>query len=202
MIQFNKTPKRLLNYEDLIIETYDPGWLLVPFHNMVKDSKAFRFRPWLKRNNDYKYTAVDDYYRSDLMSGDVPFHYFVEKVGEEWDIHLGTPLINRSWWVRDMIDAKVLHAQFRNVKVVAIADSFYDNIPEERMFRKLWHVLFSGWVRTSKLDKRFIRFFDEVADWDAYNEAKAKGTIDYTLTKSTYWNRQVFERMQMYYKKF
>lgn len=199
---FNKTPKILMNYTDIIIDQYDPGWILIPLHNMERDSRHFRFPDLLKRNNEYTYTAVDDYFRGDLFMREMPFHFMIEKVGQEWDIHLGCPTVNRSWYIQDLISAGIMSQYNANIRVVAIDDAFYENIPEERMYRKLWHCLFSGYMRKTNRDRRWLKFFDEEINWEEYEVKHKERKIDYTLTKSTFWNRHIFEKYQQYYRKY
>lgn len=199
---FNKTPKRLLNYVNLITNKRDPGWIMIPISDMMRLSHPFRFPALLKRNDSYTWSAFDDYFRSDLYKRDVPMHYGIEKVGQEWDIHVGTPLCNRSWYLEELILAGLISQEYANCKVVAIMDNLYENIPEERMYRALWHKLFSPWLRTSHLDYRYIHFIDELVDWDLFNSLKNQGKIDYDIWPAIFFDRAFFDFYRTYYRKF
>jgi hypothetical protein len=198
---FTKTPKRIINYSDIIKESRDPGWVMVPLKFLIKDSHPFRFPDLLKRNNDYKWSAVDDYFRSYLLLSDTPMHYGVEKVGEEWDIHVGSPECNKSWWLKEMADNGIISSEFRNCKLVAIFDNYEENIPENRMFRVLWHKLFSSWIYKTGLNFKQINWIDDIINWEVYKKMKVEKKIDYTFFKSTFFNKQVFDIYRTYYRK-
>jgi len=202
MFAFNRTPRKIFNYVDLItMNQIDYGWVMIPLHDMIMKHPQFKFPNLLKRNNEYTYSAVDDYYRAEAMPGyDVPFHYYLEKVGNEWDIHVGLAEVNKSWFLKDGVIEGWWPNQMVNLKVIAIDDSFYEYAPEERMIRKLWNTIFSGWLRKTGHNRDYLHFFDQLVDWEAYNRVKDKSKYD--LRESTFWNHNYFIRMLPYYKKY
>ena len=202
MIVFNKPPRRIWNYKNLILNARDSGFIMAPLSAMVKISKPFRFPGMLKRDNNYKWSIIDDYYRSDLSMMDVPMHYAIERVVNEYDLHIGTPLCNRSWWIDDMITSGVLNSQFKNCRLICVCDDFFENIPDERMWAKLWHALFSSWERTTGYTKNRIHWIDEIIDWGTYEQLKRAKKIDYNIVRSQFFNRQLFDSFQMYYRKY
>lgn len=205
MQEYTKTPRKIFNYVDLITaDQIDVGWVLIPLHNMVRKTPQFKYQAMLKRNNEYTYSMVDDYFRAEVMPGvgDVPFHYYIEKVVKEWDIHVGLADVNRSWYLKDGVAEGWFPPQLVNCKVIAIGDCFYEDVPDERMMRKLWNTLFSGWLRRTGRNRSYIHFFDEVVNWDAYDKIAAAGKSKYELRKSNFWNNTFFLRMLPYYKKY
>jgi len=204
MREFTKTPRKIFNYVDLITsDQIEVGWVLVPLHNMVLKHPQFKYPAMLKRNNEYTYSMVDDYFRAEAKPGiDVPFHYYIEKVVNEWDIHVGLADVNRSWFLKDGVVEGWFPQQLVNAKVIAIGDCFYEDIPEERMMRKLWNTIFSGWLRRTGRNRNYIHFFDDVVNWEIYDKAVRENKTKYDLRKSTFWNNTFFLRMLPYYKKY
>lgn len=197
------SPRFMYNYKDIITNNLmDMGFIMAPLSAMIRDSKKFKFSPLLKSNNKYQWNLVIDYYTSDLMKAEVPMHYCVEKVVAEWDIHVGMAECNRSWWLRDLAEAGLIPQQLQYCKLVCFCDDFFHDIPDERMYRRLWNNLFTSWMRKTGKDWKYIRYIDEILDWERYKELKNQDKLDYTINRGTFFNRLVFDGMSKYYRKY
>ena len=197
------SPFRIMNYVDVIPPNMlDKGFIMAPFSAMVYQPKKFRYPILLKKNNKYMWNLIIDYYYNDLRRLEVPMHYCIEKVVNEWDIHVGMAACNRSWWVKELCNLGLIPHEFINCKLICFCDDFYYDIPDERMYRRLWNNIFSSWMRTSGKDQRFIHYIDEILDWDLYNELYRTNKVPYLINRGTFFNRHIFDQARVYYRKY
>jgi hypothetical protein len=57
-------------------------------------------------------------------------------------------------------------------------------------------------MRQTGKDWKYIRYIDEILDWERYKELKNQDKFDYTINRGTFFNRLVFDGMSKYYRKY
>ena len=120
---------------------------------------------------------------------DMPFHYFMEQVSNDFVINVAAPEYMPSSFINKLIDVKLLPPMYRNSIVVAVGEYMVDDVLEKRGYDMLAHRLLVPLIRNNRyLSDKNIVYIDDIVDLaEAYIHFKNK-SIPFEIERSLYYD--------------
>lgn len=156
------------------------------------------FEPNMKHKNTYySFGKIKNYFHNRVGNLQLPFHYYVDKIGNDWDVFNGAPVTYRSHWVQNLINNYYISPAYRNAIVVAVQDNYAIDIPENRCFEIMASKIIEPFLKANKANFReSVHWFDEIFDYDMYERDKEVylSNMRYRINveKSRYFDRTNF----------
>jgi hypothetical protein len=101
----------------------------------------------------------------------LPFHYLVEHIDNDWDCLLGAPLSMKSWWLENVIANSYISPLYRDAIVVCVHDDWGVDIPSPRSFKAMASKIIAPTLTLNRLNFRdSVVLFHEEFDYDSYNQ--------------------------------
>ena len=177
--------------------------IFVHLTNFIKS--GYYFPPdLLDRSKFYTFNKVKEFYFETMEKEQLPFHYYVDRLGNDWEVMLGAPLNYKSDWLQDMINFGYISAEYKEAVVVCIHDNFNRHIPDERMFKVLGQKIVEPYMFINKLTYNLaIHWFDEIFDFSKYNRDASMYGLDlpckYKVSPMKYFDRISFNLEVLYF---
>lgn len=139
----------------------------------VIDRDYFLEPDLLDRDKYYSFAKIKNYYFERLAKEQLPFHYYVDRIGDEWEIMLGAPLNYRSQYLQDLINLGLLSPEYKDATLIVIRDNFELNIPDIRLFKTIGQKIIEPNLFLNRRNmNNSVFWFDELFDWKTFNEDK------------------------------
>lgn len=127
----------------------------------------------LDRDKYYSFAKIKNYFFERMAKEQLPFHYYVDRIGNEWEIMLGAPLNYKSQYLQDLINLGLLAPEYKDATLVVIRDNFELNIPDIRLFKTIGQKLIEPNLFLNRKNmNNSVFWFDELFDWKTFNEDK------------------------------
>ena len=171
--------------------------LIVPISNFV-DRDTFIEPDLLIRNNYYTYPEVKNYFFERLKVEQLPFHYYVEQIKNDWDILLGCPTDSTSKWLDDCIENYYIPSSFRNATIICVQDNLSFQIPDPRMYKVMGQRLLEPYCYNnfSANVNNSVFWFHEVFNYKAFDSDTEKFGLDIKyrnkVERERYFDRTTF----------
>ena len=94
----------------------------------------------------------------------LPFHYYVELIGKEYEASVGCPLSNRSWWAREMVSLGVLDSRYIDSPVIVLQEDFSVETGIKSLWEFLSHFVVTPILKMENININSVDFFELVAD--------------------------------------
>ncbi len=151
--------------------------------------------------SNFTWNRWQHYFYKILVRWEIPFHYFIEQVANEYSVFVANPEYAPSYFLRELIDAKVIPPIYENALVIAVGEDFSLELVDDRFYQQLsFRLTVPIQIRNSKyIDAYAIKYIDEIIDWNAYQDAIDKKLIKFDIVPSTYFSVQ---KLQQFYRKY
>lgn len=192
---------KVYNYRDLMSEQRPTGILINTIPGMINVDRNLIDPMLLFRNKYYTWNIFEQYFIHDCAKDDVPIHYAVEYVGNDYVIHKGCCDVNYSWYLKELVRNGILHPKYSSYLLVTVLENWFNEIPEERMWHILAHRLLTPYMKQYRMLKDKISFLTEVMNWDVYNIMRANNILKYNIPKDTFLEPKILDFALSKYKK-
>ena len=167
-----------------------PYIILTTLSDFDRVDVPFMNRSILTRNKFMTYDVVLDHFNQNLkiidstmMYKDVPFHFFYEKIRDEFVIHKGAPLQNKQIFLKELVQSKIIDIKYQESIVIVLADEFQVYPPLKGFLDTIAYRLLTELTVLFDIPKEYIVMLNDIVDWEVY-EANQKET---DLTKRIQW---------------
>lgn len=170
----------------------------------VIDRDYFLEPDLLDRDKYYSFAKIKNYYFERLAKEQLPFHYYVDRIGDEWEIMLGAPLNYRSQYLQDLINLGLLSPEYKDATLIVIRDNFELNIPDIRLFKTIGQKIIEPNLFLNRRNmNNSVFWFDELFDWKTFNEDKLLYNLQsknrYRIKPMKYFDRITFNLEVLYF---
>ena len=140
------------------------------------------------------------YFEKDIKTEDkaannisgIPYHYYIEAVGNDYQITIGAPEYATSPFMKDLVDKGVIPSKYKDSIVVSISE----NLVLERAEPRLWDILnyrlivplLNNGDNISNIAVDDIMYIDDIIN---YLDPKLDNVM-YNIDKARYFNRGQF----------
>jgi len=141
------------------------------------------------------------YFYKSIRRMNIPFHYFVEQIGNDYSIIVATPEYTPSYFLEELIAANIIAPAYRDSIVIAIKEDFSLELPFKRLYQQLcFRLLTTLQIRNAKyLNHDNILYIDKIINWDRYNEAFKNKEIKFEIIPAKFYSHK---DLMMYYRKY
>lgn len=170
----------------------------------VIDRDYFLEPDLLDRDKYYSFAKIKNYYFERLAKEQLPFHYYVDRIGDEWEIMLGAPLNYRSQYLQDLINLGLLSPEYKDATLIVIRDNYELNIPDIRTFKTIGQKIIEPNLFLNRRNmNNSVFWFDELFDWKTFNEDKLLYNLQsknrYRIKPMKYFDRITFNLEVLYF---
>ena len=164
----------------------------LPGQVLVGGGQAYTWGPW------------QQYWMRDVISLDLPCHWFAELLGQDYVIYAGLNEDNQSWWVERLVEDGLIPERYLNSLVLFTGEDYSIDALEDRLVDHLCDKLLSALVSKYGMDpiKDFVYIDDCLVDgWESqwketggrfaikpgtfYDPSKIRHRISYFTKRST-----------------
>jgi hypothetical protein len=138
------------------------------------------------------------YYHTDHRK--IPCHYFCEFLDDNYVIYIGNPLVNRSYFLEDLADARIIPERYRNALLISLSDDFRMTFPDKEMLNNLADKLLSTLMCEFPIDENSIVLLDDILTSD-YDFALKENNLTYDIQPMTKFNMMELKVILKNYRK-
>jgi hypothetical protein len=152
-------------------------------------------------SSKYTWGRWQFYFYKVLVRFAVPFHYFIEQVGNDFVVFVAQPEYSPSYFLTELADNNIIPTVSKSSIIVAIGEDLSLENPSKRMYQQLcFRIIVPLMQRNRKyIDYDNIKYIDDIIDWGKYNDSFQKGIIKYELKPAKYFDRNLFD---IFYRRF
>lgn len=155
----------------------------------------------LRGNYKYTYGIWQEYFMHDMHLPDVPFHYFVELLDQDYVIYKGTADQKKSLYLEELAKYGVIDFYYKNAILIVFQDNFKYEIPDPRMYDHLNHKLISQLMRQYHLDFTRIKILDECLS-ENWEQKLKESPLKYEINLHKHFNDVIYKMSLLKYYKF
>jgi len=177
--------------------------ILVPIRYFYEEGTPIE--PLLKIGSiKYTWNRWQYYFYKVLRKFELPFHYYIEQVNNDFDIHVAHPEFAPSYFIDELCDNKVIDLMLKNSIVIAMGEDFSIDIAERRFYQQLaYRLLVPLFTRNLKyIDEFHINILDKHIDWNTLNKVKQEKILKYDIVPSIYYDDPLLKLFFRKYKTF
>jgi hypothetical protein len=166
------------------------------FHN-----KNLVLEPRLKLGSStYTWPKIKEHFYRHTVTRDLPFHYFLEQVGDDFDVQVGLPEYAPSLYLYELAAYGLLPDYYKDSIIICIAEDLSFEKAEGRMYEQLCAKLLvpiqERYKKTIQRDK--IIYIDEIFNKITYDLLLEGRALAYDYKPAIYFNEVI---LNTYYKK-
>lgn len=122
-----------------------------------------------------------------------PYHYMMESIGNDYLINMGTPDYAPSYWVEDLVRARLIPSKYRGAIVISLAENFSLDIIERRMAKVLAHRLIVPLLlrKDYNVDVSRVVYIDDILDFDNLGTKISNCMLPYSMEKTKYYKHDL-----------
>ena len=161
-----------------------PFLILTTLSDFDRHDLPFMNRRLLTRNKFLTFDSVYEHFNnglkvldSSMQYRDVPFHFFVERVRDEVPITKGAPLQNKSVFLKDLVQHKIIDIKYQESIVIVLADEFSAYPPVKGFLDTLNYRLLTELTALYDIAKENIVVLNDIVNWDVYEADQKKEVI-------------------------
>lgn len=129
----------------------------------------------------------------------MPFHYFIEQVLNDYQISVCQPEYSYSYFLQDLVSARIIPEKYKMSIVVAIAEDFTLELPDKRIWEQLAQKLLVPLTLRYGLDNYKIMYIDELINYDTLEKKKEENNLTYKIEQAKFFSK---EDMLMEFRNF
>jgi hypothetical protein len=154
--------------------------------------RGWFFDPDLRNKTNYFcFDKIKNYFRERVDIRQMPFHYYTSIIKGDWELFHAAPATYRSPMISEAIQRYYIPDRFRDAIVICVQDNFALNTADMRMHQLLGSTLIAPLLNQFKVNfMDSVFWFDEIFDWDKYNQDVEDDPLGYTYPYET--NRMKF----------
>ena len=130
----------------------------------------------------------EKYFLKDLKKPALPYHYYIERIGEDYYVAKGLPDMMKSYFIADLVRNGIVDPKYTHSIVIASAENFNIEAPRRRFFTQLATKVICPLLRTYRLTHTRVVYFDEILT-DNWEEQLESCGLGYNLHKTTYYDK-------------
>ena len=146
----------------------------------------------------YVFDKINNYFKEKLEYKEMPMHYHVSQLKNNWIPMVSAPLDMRSEFLKHSVEYEYLPFWFRDAVLITVQDDFKLRIPDDEMYKVISSRILSPVIGMNKsgnlLDSVF--WLDEVFNFDKYNSDKELYNLNfdykYDIKPMLYFDRVLF----------
>lgn len=123
----------------------------------------------------------------------LPYHYFAELIGDDYMMVLGNPDFTYSYFIKHLVEARIIPAKYLNSIVIAMNENLSLDIPEKRFLTLMAHRIISPLLMKKEynITPEKVVYIDDIIDWDRLGEKIKQSMLPYVIEKTNLWQRDI-----------
>jgi hypothetical protein len=106
--------------------------------------------------------------RNSLM----PSHYYCEYIDDDYQVFVGCPLSNKSWFLQEAVSVGVIPIQYLDAILIVLQESYSLENIDKRLWKVLSNTTLSPLMRMLDIPKERVVFFEKLANEEMVNSIK------------------------------
>lgn len=151
----------------------------------------------------YRYTWGEwqKYFYIESKRNKLPCHYFAELIDKDYAIFVGSPFINRSYFLEELADNRIIDEKYRDGIVIAISEDFCFTPMEDRLSIHLADKLISSLCYQYNIPKSNVLYIDDILN-SGWEWAVKTNITKFTIEQSRFFDSQnLFRYLKEYDRK-
>jgi len=124
----------------------------------------------------------------------LPIHYMIEQVLDDYVIYVAAPEHVPSYFVKDLVNAKLIPDRYRESIVIGVAEDFTLERMDTRLYEQLVHRLIVPLMKRYKIKKNEVVYIDDILDWTQLINKMQVENLTYNIQKEYYFDRVAINR--------
>lgn len=126
----------------------------------------------------------------------LPYHYYAELVGDDYMIFNGNPDFTYSYFLKHLIQARIIPGKYLNSIVIAINENFSLDIPEKRLMSMIAHRAVVPAILRKDYDVTpdKVVYIDDIVDWDMLGDRIGNSVLPYVIEKTNLYHHDYLYR--------
>jgi len=175
--------------------------IIVPAHFFIEKNSFFNSRDTIG-SSKYTWGKWQRYFYLELVKWEMPCHFFVEQLGNDYGIFVGNPEYTPSYFLLDMVKYRLMDFDYVNSIVIGVLEDFTIDIPERRLYEMMASRILVPKILEYKTikDNYSVHFIDDILNWERLKEVEGmRDYPEYDIRRSKYFSKTDLE---LYLKKF
>ena len=143
-------------------------------------------------NNFFTAGVMEQYFMRSLKKPMLPYHYYVDNIGEDWYIFKGLREMQPSYFIEDLISAGVIKYEYINSILIVISDDFSRYTVDSRMSEQMTSKLITELFRRHKLHYDKLFYIDECLT-DNWEENLKTSNLLYKYKPGPYFDKTMIK---------
>ena len=170
--------------------------ILTHLPNLIED---FYIEPTAVTHNSYFTVGIlNEYFMRYLKKPQLPYHYYIDKIGDEWFNFKGLAEFQPSYFVEDLVQAGVIKYEYLNSMLIIISDDYSRYTVDDRMSEKLCHEVITDLMRRYDLSFDKIEYIDDCLT-ENWKENLKTSNLKYDYIPAKYFD---FQKIKVNINKF
>ena len=166
----------------------------------VREDRYKHFNPLLlKSNYTYTWGEWQKYICQDLKHRELPFHYYVELLDDDYVIYQGLGEEHPSYFINDLVTAGVVKSEYKHAIVIGLGENYNRDIPELRMYEHLCSKCISSLMKRYDLPKERVVYFDDILH-DNWKEMLGSSDLTYNIETTELFDTNILQMSINKYK--
>ena len=161
MKNYNNDFYYLLNNKTFLRNPKPKNIIICNLFHLIEDG-SFLDPYLLQRNDKFTYNHIQEYFMNTLLKKDLPMHFSLEFIKEDWIPMTGLPITNRSYFLEDLSNAGIIDGRFDEAILILVLDNWKYEIPTKRMYQILSHRIITPLMRQFGILKSNIFHLEEL----------------------------------------
>lgn len=180
------------------IKVFTKYIIITHSRNLLEDGKFIKPEA-VAHNSFFTAGVMEEYFMKTLKKYSMPYHYYVDSIGDDWFIFKELREYNPSYYIEDLVSAGVIEAKYLNSILVCISEDFSRYTIDRRMSEQLVSKLITDLIRKyNDLDITKVKYIDDCLT-DNWKDNLSKSTLKYQYKEGIYYDRDL---IRMDYNKF
>lgn len=160
--------------------------------------KTHAFPPDLRNRTRYHcLPELREYYREKVEMKQMPFHYHVELLKNDWECIATAPLHYRSPVIAKAAENYYIEDKFKDAIIICVQDNFALNTADERCWQSISSTVIAPLLKLLRINFRdSVFWWDEVFNWEKYEADQRDAPLDWSypweVKKMLYFDRVIF----------
>ena len=143
----------------------------------------------ITHNNFFTAGLMEDYFMRYLKKRTLPYHYYIDNIGEDWYVFKGACEFQPSYFIEDLVQAGVIKYEYLDSIVIVLSDDYTKYPIDNRMSEHLCDKVLSDIMKRYGLSWDAIIYIDDCLN-DNWEENLKKSTLQYNYKKAFFFDFQ------------
>ena len=149
-------------------------------------------------NNFFTAGVMEDYFMRYLKKRVLPYHYYIDNIGDDWYVFKGACEFQPSYFLEDLVQAGVIKYEYLDSIVIVLSDDFSRYPVDNRMSEHLCDKVLSDIMRRYRMTWDKIVYIDDCLQ-ENWKENLRNSTLQYNYKLGTYFD---FQKIKVNINKF